>query len=97
MSWYPLTTANCSASTRREPGCGASPAGIWSVGRHPLHVGSQLLLASRTGVIWRPDAATGKELAKVDAGYPLATGPVLCGQNSGWRSPNGTLYEVRQP
>jgi len=63
----------------------------------PLRVGSQLLLASRAGIVWRAEAATGKELAKVDAGYPLATGPVLCGQKLLVGGHDGTLYEVRQP
>jgi hypothetical protein len=62
-----------------------------------LRVGTQFLLASQNGIVWRAEAATGKELAKVDAGYPLATGPVLCGQKLLVGGHDGTLYEVRQP
>ena len=63
----------------------------------PLRLGDHFLLASRSGFVWRAEAATGKELAKVDAGYPLATGPVLCGQKLLIGGHDGTLYEVRQP
>jgi hypothetical protein len=63
----------------------------------PLRIGGQLLFASKSGVLWRADAATGKASAKVDAGYPLATGPVLCGQKLLVGGHDGTIYEVRQP
>ena len=63
----------------------------------PLRLGDQFLMASRSGVVWRAEAATGKEKAKVDAGCSLATGPVLCGQKLLIGGHDGTLYEVRQP
>jgi outer membrane protein assembly factor BamB len=63
----------------------------------PLRLGQHFLFASQNGVIWRADAATGKELAKVDTACPLGTGPVLCGQKLLVGGYDGTLYEVRQP
>ena len=77
---------------------------LWSVSLEhgalagaPLRVDGQYLIASRNGIIWRADAATGKESGKVDVGYPLATGPVMCGQEVLVGGHDGTLYEVRQP
>jgi outer membrane protein assembly factor BamB len=63
----------------------------------PLRVGSHYLLAARNGALWRVDAATGKELGKVETGYPLATGPVAFGGQLLVGGHDGTLYEVRQP
>jgi outer membrane protein assembly factor BamB len=63
----------------------------------PLRIGGDCVLAAQHGVVWRVDAATGKELGHVDAGYPLATGPVLCGGKLLLGGHDGTLYEVRQP
>ena len=76
----------------------AHPARIWPVGRRSACASARNSSWPRErGVVWRADAATGKELAKVDAGYPLATGPVLCGQKLLVGGHDGTLYEVRQP
>jgi outer membrane protein assembly factor BamB len=63
----------------------------------PLRLGETLLLASRRGTIWRVDVAKGKERGKLDVGLPLATGPVLFGQQLLVGGHDGTLYELRQP
>ena len=63
----------------------------------PLRIGKAYVLASRSGIVSRIEAATGKELGSVDTGYPLAAGPVLCGQKLLVGGHDGTLYEVRQP
>ena len=74
--WSPPTTTTCSASTPRGTSSGARLA--WNIGPWPaVRCGSatHYLLASRSGIVWRVEAATGKELAKVDAGYPLGHRP----------------------
>jgi outer membrane protein assembly factor BamB len=63
----------------------------------PLRAGNHYLLAARNGTLWRVDAATGKELGKVETGCPLATGPVAFGGQLLVGGHDGTLYEVRQP
>ena len=63
----------------------------------PLAVGDHLLLASRSGVVWRIDAANGKELGKVEVGSPLGAGPTALGDQLLVGGHDGTLYEVRQP
>ncbi len=69
----------------------------------PLEVDDHYLLASASGVVWRMDAATGKELARDETGRPLATGPVLL-ENTGplgnqllLGGHDGTLYRIEQP
>ena len=63
----------------------------------PLSVGEHLLLAGRSGIVWRASAATGEELGKVDAAVPLGTGPVLLGEHMYVGSVDGCLYEVKRP
>jgi outer membrane protein assembly factor BamB len=73
----------------------------------PLLLEKNMVLASRSGIVWKVDAATGKELGKVNAGCPLGTGPALFTRGGGSSSAaptvlfvgghDGTLYEVRQP
>jgi outer membrane protein assembly factor BamB len=63
----------------------------------PLALGGHYLLASQSGVIWRIDAGSGKELGKVDLGLPLGTGVALLGDQLLVGGHDGTLYEVRQP
>jgi outer membrane protein assembly factor BamB len=61
----------------------------------PLAVGDQqVLLASAGGIVWRADAASGKELKKVDLGQPLATGPVALGKRLFVGGPDGSVLEV---
>jgi hypothetical protein len=55
------------------------------------------LLASEKGVVWRLDAATGKESGKRDVGLPLGTGPVLVGDRLLVGSHDGCIFEVKQP
>jgi hypothetical protein len=62
-----------------------------------LLLGNQLVLASRSGFVWKAEAATGKGVNKINTGCPLATGPVLCGQKLLVGGHDGTIYEVRQP
>jgi len=63
----------------------------------PLALGGHYLLASQSGVIWRIDAGSGKELGKVDLGLPLGTGVTPLGDQLLVGGHDGTLYEVRQP
>jgi outer membrane protein assembly factor BamB/TolA-binding protein len=63
----------------------------------PLLVGNQLVFASRSGIVWKAEAATGKGASKTNTGCPLATGPVLCGQKLLVGGHDGTIYEVRLP
>jgi outer membrane protein assembly factor BamB len=63
----------------------------------PLIAGDQYLLASRRGVIWRVAAADGREVAKVETGVPLATGPVVIGDRLLVGGHDGTLHWVPQP
>jgi len=63
----------------------------------PLETDGHYLLAAASGVIWRADPATGKELAKIDTGYPLATGPVRLGDGVLVGGHDGTLYKVQMP
>ena len=55
------------------------------------------LLAAASGVVWKADATSGKELAKVDLGQPLATGPVLWGDRLLIGGHDGSLYEISAP
>ncbi|MEN6459078.1 MAG: PQQ-binding-like beta-propeller repeat protein [Thermoguttaceae bacterium] len=63
----------------------------------PLRVGGHYLMATRDGTIVRLDAATGKELAKLDVGCPLASGPIVRGGRLLVAGYDGTLHEVGQP
>jgi outer membrane protein assembly factor BamB len=63
----------------------------------PLAIGGHYLLASQSGVIWRIDAGSGKELGKVEVGLPLGTGVTPLGDQLLVGGHDGTLYEVRQP
>ena len=53
-----------------------------------------VLLASAAGMVWRADATNGKELAKVDLGQPLSTGPVAIGKRLLVGSHDGCVLEV---
>lgn len=63
----------------------------------PLRLGGNLILVARGGTICRLEAATGKELGKLDVGFPLATGAAPIGQGLIVGGFDGTIYEVRQP
>ena len=63
----------------------------------PLEVGDDFIFASITGVVWRVEAASGEELAKLETGYPLAAGAVLLGEGLLLSGHDGTLYLVDQP
>jgi hypothetical protein len=60
----------------------------------PLPLGKEYLLASAAGVVSRVDAASGKELGKLETGHPLGTGPVLLGEQILLSGNDGTLYMV---
>lgn len=62
----------------------------------PLETGNHYLLASTSGVVWRLDAK-GAELAKIETGRPLGTGPVPLGRQLLLGGHDGTLYRVEQP
>ena len=62
----------------------------------PLAVGDHYLLAAG-GVVWRVDGKTGKELGKVDAPGPLATGPVVLGNRLLVGGHDGSLYQLTPP
>ena len=68
----------------------ARPAGS------PLAVGDHYLLAAGS-VVCRVDGKTGKELSKVDAPGPLATGPVLLGNRLLLGGHDGSLYQLKPP
>jgi len=63
----------------------------------PLGTESGDVLAARSGVLWRLDPATGKELATVEAGNPLGTGPVPLGDGLLVGGHDGCLYKVPMP
>ncbi len=63
----------------------------------PLAVKDHLLMAAASGVVWRVEASSGKELGKVDIGRPLATGPVLWGDRIVIGGPDGSLYQISPP
>ncbi len=58
---------------------------------------SHVLLATADGFVLRVDAASGKVLATVDVGEPLAFGPVLYGDRLLVASPSGVVYVVSIP
>ena len=63
----------------------------------PLAVEDGYVFASTSGVIWRVDAKTGKELGKVETGRALATGPAAMGNQVFVGGTDGSIYEVKQP
>jgi hypothetical protein len=63
----------------------------------PLEIDGTYLLAATSGVIWRVESATGKELAKIETGCPLGTGPVRLGDQLLVGGRDGSLYKVEQP
>ncbi len=63
----------------------------------PLALGDHIIFTSIEGVVWRVDAASGKELAKIETRCPLAAGAVLAGRKLLLSGHDGTLYLVDQP
>jgi len=63
----------------------------------PLEADGHYLLASASGVIWRVEPATGRELAKLETGYPLGTGPVRLGDGLLVGGHDGSLHKVPLP
>ena len=63
----------------------------------PLAIDKGYVLAATGGVVWRVEASTGEEVAKVETGYPLATGPVLLGSRLLVGGHDGNLYEIEKP
>ena len=83
---------------------GADGKPSWTIGLihglpagRPLAVGNDLIFASLDGVVWRVEAATGRELAELETGHPLGTGPVLLGKRLLLSGHDGTLYLIDQP
>ena len=54
----------------------------------------EYILASAGGVVWRVKADSGAELAKIETGYPLATGPVRLGDKLLVGGSDGCLHTV---
>ncbi len=73
----------------------ALPSG--PVAGKPTMVEGGIVLAAKSGLVWRLDAATGKQLGAIDTGRPLATGPVPRGARLLVGGHDGTLYEIEQP
>ena len=63
----------------------------------PLWQSGTYLLGGADGVVWRADAATGKELGKIELGCPLGSGPVVLGTRLLVAGHDGSLYVVEQP
>jgi outer membrane protein assembly factor BamB len=63
----------------------------------PWATAGQFIMASQSGVVWRVNAATGKELSKVETASPLGTGPVALGNRLFVGSHDGCIYEVEMP
>jgi outer membrane protein assembly factor BamB len=63
----------------------------------PLATDAGYLLVAARGVIWRLDPATGRELAKAETGYPLATGAVPLGDGLLVGGHDGCLYKLPKP
>lgn len=63
----------------------------------PLENAGAYLLAAASGLMWRVDPATGKELARTEIRQPLATGPVPFGSDLLVGAPDGTLYQIKRP
>ena len=60
----------------------------------PLLDGDAILFASVSGIIWKVDAQTGEELAKIDVKEPLGTGPVVLGKRLLVCGGDGTVHIV---
>ena len=73
----------------------ADRSSLWSAGRRAWDAGKQFILASRSGVVWRVDAATGKESGKVETGCPLGSGVVEAAGRLFVGSADGCVYEVK--
>ncbi|OHB66749.1 MAG: hypothetical protein A2V70_09985 [Planctomycetes bacterium RBG_13_63_9] len=63
----------------------------------PVADGAQFLLASVDGVVWRVDAATGRELGKIETGRPLGTGPLLVRGRLLLGGRDGAIYFIEPP
>ena len=63
----------------------------------PAEIDDHYVLAATSGVIWRVEPQTGKDLGKIETGYPLATGPVRLGDGLIVGGHDGTLYKVKMP
>lgn len=63
----------------------------------PCRVGSNFLLAFAGGTVCRIDAASGKDLGKVDVGQSLAAGPMIVGTRLFVGASDGSLLEIKQP
>jgi outer membrane protein assembly factor BamB len=64
-------------------------------GGPPLVVGDHVLLAFAGGMVCRIDAASGKELSKINTGQTLASGPVMVGRRLFVGTLDGTLLEIK--
>ncbi len=73
----------------------ALPAG--PLAGQPLENAGAYLMAAASGLVWRVDAATGKELGRSEIRQPLATGPVLLGKHLLVGAHDGTLYQIQRP
>jgi outer membrane protein assembly factor BamB/TolA-binding protein len=62
----------------------------------PLEAGGAFLLVSSRGQVLKVDAASGKQLAKLEVGRALASGPVSLGGHLFVGGADGTLYKVKQ-
>lgn len=60
----------------------------------PLEAGGNFVLASTGGTVWRLNGNTGAEIAKVEIGQPLATGPVALGRHFLLGGHDGSLHRV---
>jgi outer membrane protein assembly factor BamB len=63
----------------------------------PLSTEAGYVLATKSGAIYRLEPATGKELARIETGYPLGTGPVPFGDGLLVGGHDGCLYQVPMP
>jgi hypothetical protein len=59
--------------------------------------GTNVVLASREGWLCTHNAATGKEIAAVDLGEPLAGAPVVSGSEAVIATADGTILRVKLP
>jgi len=63
----------------------------------PLATEGGFVLASQSGVVWCVEADTGKEAGKIEAGCPLATGPVALGDALLVGGDDGSLFKIQKP
>ncbi len=73
------------------------PLPFGSLAGTPLAAGDHFMMASRSGVVWRVDAADGRPGGKIETGIPLGTGPVARGANLLIGGTDGTLYLLDPP